>query len=115
MKRIAPFVLVLATACGGGGGDTPTAPVAVASVSLSASVTTLNVGETATLTASPKDASGNVLTGRLATWISSTFASTASACSPLIVCFFASTCAAGVIPRFARNPCVLAQVIQPFR
>ena len=72
MRRFAPFLLMLAAACGGGGGtDGPTAPAAVASVSVSASLTTLSVGQTATLTASPKDASGNVLTGRTVTWATS--------------------------------------------
>jgi len=33
----------------------------------------------------------------------------------LIVCFFAFTCVAGLIFRLARNPCVFAQVCQPFR
>src|SRR5437899_6261651 len=50
-----------------------------------------------------------------ATYISSTSASTLRACTPLIVCFLASTCVFVVMPRFARNPCVLPQVCQTLR
>lgn len=69
MKRIAPFLLGLSLACGGS--DGPTAPAPVASVAIASPVTTLNVGETATLTATPKDAQGNALTGRVVSWTSS--------------------------------------------
>jgi hypothetical protein len=71
MKRIAPFVLVLATACGGGGSDTPTAPAVVVSVTIATTVTSLNIGETATLTATPFDSKGAAITGRAVTWASS--------------------------------------------
>ena len=70
MRRFTPLSLVLAVACSGGG-DKIAAPVAVTTVSLSASATTVNVGQTATLTASPRDASGNVVTGRTVVWATS--------------------------------------------
>jgi len=47
------------------------APVSVASVAVSPATGSLLVGNTLTLAASPKDAGGNVLTGRVITWTSS--------------------------------------------
>ena len=46
-------------------------PVAVASVSVLPAQASLSVGQTVQATATEKDASGNVLTGRLVTWTSS--------------------------------------------
>jgi uncharacterized protein YjdB len=59
--------LSLAAACSGGGGTD--APPAVASVTVSPSVATIEVGRTEQLSASPRDASGNVLTDPV-TWSS---------------------------------------------
>jgi uncharacterized protein YjdB len=46
-------------------------PVPVASVSVSPASATILLGQTAQLTATPKDANGSALTGRLVTWASS--------------------------------------------
>ena len=51
---------------------TPPAPAPVASVTVSPSAASAQVGATVQLTATLKDASGNVLTGRSVTWASST-------------------------------------------
>ncbi len=50
---------------------TTSAPVPVASVSVSPAADTLQVGQTQQLTATARDANGNVLTGRAVTWSSS--------------------------------------------
>jgi uncharacterized protein YjdB len=55
-----------ALGCGGGGGVAGPPPVASLSVTLELSA--LVVGGTTTATATPKDAGGNVLTGRAITW-----------------------------------------------
>src|SRR6266498_1021210 len=47
------------------------APVPVASVAVSPATATIPAGQTAQLTATPKDASGNTLTGRTVSWASS--------------------------------------------
>lgn len=63
-------------ACGGGGGGepagppTPPPPAAVATVTVDPASATLGVGATQTFTATAKDASGNVLSGRTITWTS---------------------------------------------
>jgi uncharacterized protein YjdB len=46
-------------------------PPSVASVTVSPATTSVNVGQTTSLTATPKDANGVVLTGRIVTWASS--------------------------------------------
>jgi uncharacterized protein YjdB len=46
-------------------------PAAVASVSVAPASTSVAVGQTVQLTATPRDASGNVLLGRVVTWVSS--------------------------------------------
>src|SRR5205823_5662022 len=51
---------------------TPPQPAPVASVTVSPAATSVSVGATVQLTATLKDASGNVLTGRSLTWASST-------------------------------------------
>src|SRR5881628_951928 len=75
MRRI-PAVAVgtlVLTACGGGGSSTaPPAPVA--SVTLAPGTATLVGGGTLGLTATLKDAAGNVLAGRVVTWASSNVA-----------------------------------------
>jgi hypothetical protein len=72
MKRLAAVAVLVAAACSGGGGsDKVTGPAPVASVSLSTASASLQVGETTTLTATPKDASGNALTGRTVSFSSS--------------------------------------------
>ena len=72
-SRVAVLCLLLA-ACGGstdsgGGGVTPPAPVS--SIVVSATASSINVGATDQVTATLKDAAGNVLTGRTITWSSS--------------------------------------------
>src|SRR5205085_9894965 len=67
------LVLCAAIGCGsggdGGGGTTnPPPPAAVGSVSLSRSTALLKPSETATITATPKDANGNSLSGRTVSW-----------------------------------------------
>lgn len=75
--RLVSLVPVLAIGvilgCGGGGGDNggttnPPPPATVSSVSLSKTTAVLKPTETTTITATPKDASGNSLTGRTVTW-----------------------------------------------
>ena len=73
-------LLLALAACGGGdgggGSQQPTAPepagpVPVASVVVSPSSTTLEIGQTAQLTATVTDAGGNLLSGRTIAWSSS--------------------------------------------
>lgn len=85
--RRATFVVTIAalglvTACGGSGGGgnggtNPPPPAAVASVSLSKTAASIKPTETTTITATPKDASGNSLSGRTVSWtvVSSSVAS----------------------------------------
>src|SRR5206468_1118086 len=65
---------------------TVTAPtvVPVASVAVSPSSATLQVGQTAPITATPKDASGNALSGRTSTWLSSNTAAATVGSSGLV-------------------------------
>jgi trimeric autotransporter adhesin len=58
-----------ATACGGGGGGT--GPVPVASVEVALAKSSMLEGETTNATATTKDASGSVLSGRPISWASS--------------------------------------------
>jgi len=71
-SMIAICVSVVIGACGGGGGNdgntNPPPPAAVASVSLSKTTALLQPTETTLITASPKDANGNVLSGRTVNW-----------------------------------------------
>lgn len=74
MRRFLPTAcalgaLTLLAACGGGGTSAP--PVMVASVVVTPPTASLAVGATTTLAASPRDASGNVVSGRTVTWSSS--------------------------------------------
>ena len=90
MRRPIPALLgvVLLVSCGGGG-DTvappppPPPPAPVASITLSPTSATLVPQQTAQLTATPKDASGNPLSGRTVTW-SSNAASVASVNAGLV-------------------------------
>lgn len=62
---------LLGTACGGsssGPTPPPPPPAAVASLTLSANSATVEAGQTITLVATPRDATGNALTGRTVTW-----------------------------------------------
>lgn len=75
LSRVATAVLALGLcSCDGGGtagpGPGPTGPEAVASVELSPETADIQVGQTLQLTATTKDASGNVLSGRTITWAS---------------------------------------------
>jgi plastocyanin len=65
-------IILLLSACGGSGGGT-TVPLIgpVTTVSISAPSTTIALGGTMQLTASPTDANGNAVTGQTATWTSS--------------------------------------------
>lgn len=68
------LVALALTACGGGGESGPTGANGVASVSLNAPSLSLLVGQSDQLTATAKDASGNVAVGApAATWTSSNF------------------------------------------
>ncbi|MFN8575031.1 MAG: Ig-like domain-containing protein [Gemmatimonadaceae bacterium] len=77
MRLSGLFLIVPAflAACGGGGdgGKSPTAPgpAAVASVDVSPGSSSLAPSGTVQLSATPKDASGNALSGRTVTWTSS--------------------------------------------
>lgn len=70
---IAILCSVLAIGCAGGGTDAttpPPQPAAVSSVGV-AGPATVEVGEAAQMTATPKDGSGSILSGRTVTWLSS--------------------------------------------
>jgi plastocyanin len=65
------FVLGTVAACGGGGGSGGTNPPPVATVSFVSLTRTsilLKPSETTNITATPKDASGNALSGHAVTW-----------------------------------------------
>lgn len=66
------FVFGTIAACGGGGGDSggtnPPPPATVSFVSLTKTNVLLKPSETTIITATPKDASGNALSGRAVTW-----------------------------------------------
>jgi hypothetical protein len=71
-KYLAALAAVLVVvACGGGDGSTTPKPATVASVTMSQPTASMDVGATLALTATPKDGSGNTLTGRTTTWTSS--------------------------------------------
>jgi hypothetical protein len=60
--------------CGGGGGSCNPAPAAVATVVVTLGASTLEVGQSTQATALARDADGNVLAGRLSTWMTSSAA-----------------------------------------
>ena len=62
---------LVVVACGGGDGSTTPKPATVASVTMSQPTASMDVGATLALTATPRDGSGNTLTGRTTTWTSS--------------------------------------------
>lgn len=108
--------------CGGSSDSTgPPAHVAVATVDLSSPSSSLIVAQTAQLTAWTKDASGNVLTGRVVAWASSstpiaTVSATGlvTAVSPGPVTIFAtSESKAGSIPLTVTVAPVNAVVVTP--
>lgn len=74
IARVIPlFVASTVAACGGGGGDNggttnPPPPATVSFVSLTRTNVLLKPTETTIITATPKDASGNALTGHAVTW-----------------------------------------------
>jgi plastocyanin len=65
-------VISLLAACGGGGGDSggtnPPPPANVSSVALSKTTATIKPTESTSITATPKDANGNALSGRTVNW-----------------------------------------------
>lgn len=66
--------ICLIAGCGGssdGGSTNPPPPAAVASVALSQTSAVLAPNQTTSITATPKDASGNALSGRTVTWTTS--------------------------------------------
>ena len=77
VARLAGFILL--ASCGGGGTTTPEPspppppppPAAVATVSVDPSAATVSLDQSTQLTATPRDASGNALTGRAVVWSSS--------------------------------------------
>src|SRR4051812_6437117 len=64
-------LLVLSWVVACGGGDGPTAPKSVASVTLEPATATLVLGGKLQLKATPLDAGGVALAGRIVTWASS--------------------------------------------
>lgn len=58
-------------ACGGGGGDGPPAPAKVATVTVTSLAPQIEVGATIQMSFSAVDSKGNTLSGRTATWTSS--------------------------------------------
>jgi len=67
------FVIGTVAACGGGGGDSggttnPPPPATVSFVSLTRTNVLLKPTESTIITATPKDASGNALSGKAVTW-----------------------------------------------
>jgi len=76
-REIHPLLLVAAldiAGCGGGGGSCNPAPAAVATVVVTLGASTLEVGQSTQATALARDADGNVLAGRLSTWMTSSAA-----------------------------------------
>ncbi len=65
--------MLFAAACGGGGSDAPTQPTppAVASLDVAPGTATIEVGQTTTLSATPRGADGAALSGRTVSWTSS--------------------------------------------
>ncbi|NJD31734.1 MAG: Ig-like domain-containing protein [Gammaproteobacteria bacterium] len=70
---VLPIVSVALSACGGGGGgghNTPAPPAVTASVTVTSPAAKIYEGDTVQLVATAKDAAGNVLPGKSATWSS---------------------------------------------
>jgi hypothetical protein len=68
LVAIAARTLIIAAALSSCGGDSSTAPIAVASVDLTPVTNAIDLTQTVQLTATTKDAGGNVLSGRAITW-----------------------------------------------
>lgn len=68
LVAIAASTLIIAAALSSCGGDSSTAPIAVASVDLTPVTNAIDLTQTVQLTATAKDAGGNVLSGRAITW-----------------------------------------------
>ena len=74
IARVIPlFAVGIVAACGGGGGDSggttnPPPPATVSFVSVTRTNVLLKPTETTIITATPKDASGNALSGHAVTW-----------------------------------------------
>ena len=64
------LISVVLAACGGDDGGSIQEPTRVAVITISAPTTMIRVGDTVQLTASARDADGNVLEGRDFTWTS---------------------------------------------
>ena len=62
--------LALAACGGGGGGGKNRTPAPVASVTVASPVGTIYEGDTVQLAVTAKDAAGNTLPGKTATWVS---------------------------------------------
>ena len=81
LMSVAAGLGVLATlGCGGSGdgGTTPPPPPTVQSVSLSRASALVEPNESATITATPRDGSGNALSGKTVTWSANPSAGTVS-------------------------------------
>ncbi len=70
-SRSALVIISVATLMGGCGDPEATGPVSVASVDVKPSEATVDIGESIPLVATPRDANGNALSGRVVTWSSS--------------------------------------------
>jgi uncharacterized protein YjdB len=71
LLALSPILIsALLAACGGDDGDSIQKPTPVAVVTISAPTTMIRVGDTVQLTASARDADGDVLEGRDFTWTS---------------------------------------------
>lgn len=68
LVAIAARTLIIVAALSSCGGDSSTAPIAVASVDLTPVTNAIDLTQTVQLTATAKDAGGNVLSGRAITW-----------------------------------------------
>ncbi|MBC7788591.1 MAG: IPT/TIG domain-containing protein [Anaerolineae bacterium] len=73
MRKVILLGLLAAAACGGGdgGGGGPVKPVAVDNVVLSHGSANLVVGDSIRVSATPRDASGNAISGRSVSWTTS--------------------------------------------
>ncbi len=69
LLRAVPVLVVLAAACGGDGGTPPSGPPASVTVP-SPTVSVQGIGQTATITATVRDASNNVIASPTVTWTS---------------------------------------------
>lgn len=92
------FAVLVAESCSGGDGGSaapagPPAPAAVATVTLSQASAQLESGEALQLSATPRSAKGDVLSGRTTTWASSNSASATVNANGLVSALAAGTAA----------------------